>query len=48
VINAATLMLTASLIDGFTIVNFWTAFWAGIIISILNTLIQKLVLDRMK
>lgn len=48
VINAATLMLTAALISGFTITDFWTAFWAGIIISILNTLIQKLIIDRMK
>lgn len=46
VINAATLMLTASLIDGFTIDGFGTAFIAGIFISILNTLIQKVVLRR--
>jgi putative membrane protein len=48
VINAVTLMITAWLIEGFTIGGFWTAFWAGIVISILNTLIQKLVIDRMK
>jgi putative membrane protein len=48
VINAITLMLTASFIDGFTIASFWTAFWAGIIVSILNTLIQNLIIDRMK
>jgi putative membrane protein len=48
VINAITLMITASFIDGFTIASFWTAFWAGIIVSILNTLIQKLIIDRMK
>lgn len=48
VINAITLMITAALINGFTITDFWTAFWAGIIISILNTLIQKLIIDRMK
>lgn len=44
VINAITLLLTAALIDGFTIETFWTAFWAGIIISILNTLIQNIII----
>ncbi|GAA0360826.1 phage holin family protein [Bacillus horti] len=46
VINAITLLITASFIDGFVIDGFGTAFIAGIIISILNTLIQKLVVNR--
>jgi putative membrane protein len=48
VINAITLLLTSAIIDGFIIEGFWVAFWAGIIISILNYLIQKLILDRLK
>lgn len=47
VINAITLLLTAALIDGFTIEGFWTAFWAGIIVSILNTLIQNMIVKPM-
>lgn len=46
VINAVTLLITASLIDGFTIDGFGTAFVSGIIISILNTLIQKVVVNK--
>lgn len=48
VINALTLLITAFLIDGFTISSFRYAFIAGIIISFLNFLIQKIVIDRMK
>src|SRR5690606_26121404 len=45
VINALTLLITAALIDGFTISSFGYAFIAGIIISFLNYLIQKIVID---
>lgn len=48
VINAFTLQLTAWLIDGFTIDGFGYALLAGIIISLLNFLIQKIVLDNLK
>ncbi|WP_202079210.1 phage holin family protein [Caldalkalibacillus salinus] len=46
VINAAMLLLTATLIEGFTITSFWTAFWAGIIIGILNWVIQRVIVNR--
>jgi putative membrane protein len=48
VINAITLMLAQWFIDGFTIDTFFTAFIAGIVMSILNYLIQKIVIDRLK
>lgn len=48
VINAITLQITAFLIDGFIISSFGYAFIAGIIISLLNFLIQKVVIDRLK
>jgi len=48
VVNAFTLMLTQYFITGFTIDSFWIAFVAGIVISVLNFLIQKIVIDRIK
>ncbi|EGL82939.1 membrane protein of unknown function [Caldalkalibacillus thermarum TA2.A1] len=48
VINALTLLLTAYLVDGFTISGFWAAFFIGILISILNYLIHTLILKRWK
>lgn len=39
VINALMLLLTASLIPGFSISSFWTAFFGAIIISILSSII---------
>lgn len=43
VINALMLMLTAAVIDGFYIASFGTAFWGGITLSLLNTLLGSLV-----
>ncbi|MCA1031512.1 phage holin family protein [Bacillus timonensis] len=46
VINAITLMLTQALIgDAFVIDGFGTAVIAAVIISVLNLLIQKLIID---
>ena len=42
VINAALLMLTAKLVDGFTVVWFWPAFWGALIISIVSLFANKL------
>ena len=42
VINAALLMLTAKLVDGFTVVWFWPAFWGALIISIVTLIANKL------
>ncbi|WP_025029050.1 phage holin family protein [Caldalkalibacillus mannanilyticus] len=48
VVNAITLMLAQTFIAGFTIDSFLTAFVAGIIISVLNYLIQKVIIDRIR
>jgi len=48
VINAITLKLTSMLISGFEIGTFLTALVASIIISILNFLIQNLIVDRLR
>jgi len=39
VINALMLLLVSSLVRGFTISGFWTAFWASIFIAVLSFLI---------
>ena len=46
VINAITLLLTSYLVDGFEISSFWAAFFLGILISLLNSLIHTLIIKR--
>jgi putative membrane protein len=41
VINAGLLMLTAKLVDGFTVDDFWAAFWGALIISIVTLIANK-------
>ncbi|WP_102028660.1 phage holin family protein [Salirhabdus sp. Marseille-P4669] len=49
VINAVTLWLTSSIIgDAFIIEDFVTAILAAIVLSVLNLLLQKLVVDTIK
>ena len=45
VINALMLLLVSSLVRGFTISGFWTAFWASIFIAVLSFLIGVFVVD---
>ena len=40
VINALTLMLAAWIVPGFSISGFWTAFFAAIVLSILNAILK--------
>ena len=37
VVNALMLMLVSAIVPGFTVTGFWTAFFAAIVFSILNT-----------
>ncbi|SES70522.1 putative membrane protein [Salinibacillus kushneri] len=49
VINAITLMITQAIIgDAFVIEGFGTAILAAIVLSVLNLLLQKLVVDAFK
>ena len=49
IINAITLLLTAYLMgDSFVINSFWMALFAAIILSVLNTLIHKLIIDPLR
>ncbi|MDP3440025.1 MAG: phage holin family protein [Azonexus sp.] len=43
VINALMLLLVSSLVRGFTISGFWTAFFAGLFISLLSLALGSLV-----
>ncbi|SNX29313.1 putative membrane protein [Polynucleobacter meluiroseus] len=43
VINALVLMLVASLVSGFTISSFWTAFFASIFISVFSLFLMGVV-----
>jgi putative membrane protein len=45
VINALMLLLVSSLVRGFSISGFWTAFFASIFVAVLNFLIGLLVAD---
>jgi len=46
VINALMILLVSSLVKGFTVSSFWTAFFASIFISVLSLLIGSFVLDE--
>ena len=39
VINAILVMLCNSLVDGFSVANFWTALWFSILLSLAQTLV---------
>ena len=41
VINAAMLMLTARWSDSLDVVNFWSALWGSLIISIVTTIVNR-------
>ena len=45
-VNAALLGITAALTKKLTIHGFWTAIWAALIISIVSTILNRLLLDR--
>ncbi len=42
-VNAITLMITSNLINGFTVANFWSAIWGGVILSFINTVITGVI-----
>lgn len=46
VINAVMILLVSSLVQGFTVSGFWTAFFASIFISVLSFIFSSLVLNR--
>lgn len=41
VINAVVLILVSWLVPGFVVVGFWTAFFAAIVLSLLNTIFVR-------
>lgn len=45
VINALMLLLVSSLVRGFTVSGFWTAFWASLFISVMSLGLGSLVPD---
>jgi len=42
VINAALLMLTSSLVSGFHVEGFWTAFWGSIVLAVVSGVLGAL------
>ena len=44
VINALVLMLVSSIVSGFTISSFWTAFFASIFISLFSLFVSGMIL----
>ncbi len=42
VINALSIKIASWLVDGFSIVNFWTALWFSIVLSIFSFILNKL------
>ena len=45
VINALMILLVARLVEGFRVSSFWTAFFAGVFISVLSIVIGSFVTD---
>ncbi|MBT8521296.1 phage holin family protein [Polynucleobacter paneuropaeus] len=43
VINALVLMLVSSIVSGFTISSFWTAFFASIFISLFSLFVSEMI-----
>ncbi len=44
VINALMIQLASAMLSGFTVTGFWPAFFGGIVLAILNSLLRSLVL----
>lgn len=44
VINAAMLLLAAHFVDGFTVSGFWIALVASLIVSVISTVINKVII----
>jgi len=44
VINALMLELASAFVPGFHILNFWSAFWGAIVLSLVNMLLKWLIL----
>lgn len=44
VVNALMIELASALVPGFQVANFFAAFWGGIVLSIVNTLLKWLIL----
>jgi putative membrane protein len=44
VLNALMIMLVSSMVSGFTVSSFWTAFFASIFISIMNVFFSSVIL----
>ncbi len=42
-LNGIVLWITAALMEGFTVEGFWPAFWGGLMLSLLNTIIITLL-----
>lgn len=48
VINALLFWLVASVVDGFRVTGFWTAFWGALAFSVISTVVSWLVLPDRK
>ena len=46
VVNAVMIELASALVPGFHVANFWSAFWGGIVLSLVNMLLKWLVLPE--
>lgn len=44
VVNAIMIELAAAIVPGFLVENFFAAFWGGIVLSIVNTLLKWIIL----
>ena len=42
VINALFIIIASNIVPGFSVDTFWTAFWFGIILSLVNALFNKM------
>jgi putative membrane protein len=45
VINAVMMMLVSSLVPGFRISGFWTAFFASIVVTLISIIVSMLIFD---
>ncbi len=46
VINTLIIKWTSLIVTGFSVVNWWSAFWFGILLSVVTYLIEALIGDR--
>ena len=46
VINALMILLVSSVVDGFAVSGFWTAFFASIFMSVLSVLVSSILFGR--